>query len=248
MEPRSKIAIINPNTTTSMTEAIADAAVRAAQPSTQILAITSQTGPVSIEGYYDEAMSLPGLLQAVREADLHGVTGHVIACFDDTGLDAARQLARAPVVGIGQAGYHAACLVANRFSVVTTTELSVTALEHNILRYGLERRCASVRSARMPVLDLERLPEQAIDAIAREVEKALEVDRAEAIVLGCAGMAGLRERLVAQFDCPMIDGVSVAVGLIEMLNASAIGTSRRGGFAPANEKQITGLISDLLSH
>ena len=48
-----RILVINPNTTQSMTETIADAAVRVSNPGTEILAVTSSMGPVSIEGYYD---------------------------------------------------------------------------------------------------------------------------------------------------------------------------------------------------
>lgn len=245
MPTTSKIAVINPNTTAAMTETIARAARQTAQPTTEILELTSATGPVSIEGFYDEALSLPGLLEAIGRAEREAVTGHVIACFDDTGLDAARQLAAAPVVGIGEAGYHAACLVAGRFAVVTTTALSVTALEHNILRYGFERRCAGVRSANVPVLELENASHDAVEAVSREIALAIEADRAEAIVLGCAGMADLQKALAERFACPIIDGVRAAVGLIEMLNQSGASTSRLGGYAPRNAKAITGSLSGL---
>ncbi|MBN9266470.1 MAG: aspartate/glutamate racemase family protein, partial [Hyphomicrobium sp.] len=108
-----RIRIINPNTTAAMTATIARAAEEAAAAGTTIEAITSPTGPVSIEGYFDEAMSLPGLLIEVRKGEAAGADAHVIACFDDTGLDAARQIAAGPVIGIGEAAYHAATLIAN---------------------------------------------------------------------------------------------------------------------------------------
>ena len=53
-------------------------------------------------------MSLPGLLAAVRQGEAEGVDGHVIACFGDPGLLAARELARGPVLGIAEAAMHAA--------------------------------------------------------------------------------------------------------------------------------------------
>ena len=116
--------------------------------------MTSTTGPVSIEGYYDEALCLPGLLMEIRKGEAAGADAHVIACFDDTGLDAARQLASAPVIGIGEAAYHAATLVAHKFTVVTTLARSIPALEHNLLKYGFERR-GHIRAAEVPVLALE---------------------------------------------------------------------------------------------
>ncbi|MFI4998000.1 MAG: aspartate/glutamate racemase family protein, partial [Hyphomicrobiales bacterium] len=54
-----KILVVNPNTTAAMTATITAAARAAAAPGTEIVAVTSQMGPASIEGYYDEALSLP---------------------------------------------------------------------------------------------------------------------------------------------------------------------------------------------
>ncbi len=142
-----RIRVINPNTTAAMTATIERAAKEAAAAGTEIEAVTSSTGPVSIEGYYDEALCLPGLLMEIRKGEAAGADAHVIACFDDTGLDAARQLAAAPVIGIGEAAYHAATLIAHKFTVVTTLSRSIPALEHNLLKYGFERRagCAPPR-------------------------------------------------------------------------------------------------------
>src|SRR5262245_10725069 len=158
-----RIRVVNPNTTAAMTATIARAAEEAAAAGTEIEAVTSTTGPVSIEGYYDEAMCLPGLLEEISRAEAEGADAHVIACFDDTGLDAARQLAAAPVVGIGEAAYHAATLIAHRFTVVTTLSRSIPALEYNLLKYGFERR-AHVRAAEVAVLALE---DETSDARAR---------------------------------------------------------------------------------
>jgi len=223
------IRVINPNTTASMTETIAKAAREAAGVDTTIEAVTSTTGPVSIEGYYDEALCLPGLLNEIRRGEAEGADAYVIACFDDTGLDAARQLATAPVIGIGEAAYHAATLIAYRFTVVTTLSRSIPALEHNLLKYGFERR-AHVRAVEIPVLALEDEGSDACARIDAEVARALFEDRAEAIVLGCAGMANLARDLSAKHACSVIDGVGAAVKLAEMLVALDLKTSKRGGY------------------
>ena len=79
----------------------------------------------------------------------------MIACFDDTGLEAARALAGAPVIGIGEAAFHVASLVAHRFSVVTTLSRAVATIETNLVKYGLDRRCARVRACDVAVLELD---------------------------------------------------------------------------------------------
>ena len=138
-----RLLVINPNTTASMTEKIAQPRAPRRPPGTEIVATNPRPGPASIEGYYDEALCVPGVLEIVRKAQ--GVDGVVIACFDDTGLDAVRCLTAAPVIGIGEAGFHFAAMLSNKFSVVTTLARSVPAIEHNLVRYGLATRCARVR-------------------------------------------------------------------------------------------------------
>ena len=225
-----RILVVNPNTTAGMTAKIAAAAQRVAAPGTTIVPLTSPHGPASIEGYYDEAMSLAGLLQAVREAEDFDAV--IIACFDDTGLDALRCLTDKPVLGIGEAGYRMASMLCNKFSVVTTLGRSVPALEHNLMRYGLDRQCQRVRSSEVPVLELEHAKPEALKKIEDEIALALEHDRAEAIVLGCAGMADLAQSLSQRFGVPVLDGLACAVGLCESMVRLGLKTSRRGGYAP----------------
>ena len=64
----AKILIVNPNTTASMTKTIGEAARAVASPGTAIVDVTSAMGPVSIEGFYDEAFAVPGLIQALLNA------------------------------------------------------------------------------------------------------------------------------------------------------------------------------------
>lgn len=225
-----RILVVNPNTTASMTEKIGAAARRSASPDTEILAVNPASGPAAVEGYYDEAMSLRGLLELVgQRSDYDAV---VIACFDDSGLDAARCLTDRPVLGIGEAAYHMASMIANKFSVVTTLARSVPALEHNLHRYGLAARCARVRSSEVAVLELEDPGSDASARISAEIGRALAEDRAEAIVLGCAGMTDLAAQLERAHGVPVLDGVSCAIGLAEAMVRLGLRTARVGGYAP----------------
>src|SRR5882757_4556186 len=238
-----RLNIVNPNTTAAMTATIAAAARKAARPDTIIHAVSSAFGPASIEGAYDDALAVPGLLARIAEGEADGADAHVIACFDDTGLDAARALADAPVVGIGEAGFHLATLVAHRFTVVTTLSRSVPVIENNLLRYGLDRRCARVRASEVAVLELDDPASDARARIGAEIARALEDDGADAIVLGCAGMADLAAALSAEFSVPVIDGVAAAVVLAEGMAAIGVKTSKRGGFARPLAKTYSGLFA-----
>jgi allantoin racemase len=223
-----RILVVNPNTTASMTRKIGVAAQRAAAPGTQIVAINPAHGPASIEGYYDEALSCAQDFDAV-----------VIACFDDTGLDALRCLTDKPVVGIGEAAYRVAAMLCNKFSVVTTLARSVPALEHNLRRYGMQHQCQRVRSSEVAVLDLEDAQPEALNKIRVEIALALQDDRAEAIVLGCAGMADLAHSMSVEFGVPVLDGLACAVALCEGMVRLGVRTSRRGGYAPPPAAKMT---------
>jgi allantoin racemase len=232
------VTIVNPNTTASMTAAIGEAARQAASPGTTILATNPDMGPASIEGFYDEVFSIPGMIAEMKKA---GPTdAFVIACFDDTGLDAARSFCEVPVIGIGEAAMHIATLLATRFSVITTLKVSVPALEHNVRKYGFDHRCGRVRACEVPVLALEDPSSGARDKISAEIVRAMEEDGAEAIVLGCAGMADLAASLSAEHGLPVIDGVAAAVRLAEALAGLQLRTSKVGGYAAPRPKTYAG--------
>ena len=236
--PTTKILIVNPNTTASMTETIAAAARTAAAPGTEISVVTSSMGPASIEGFYDEAFAVPGLIQALLNAP--GADAGIIACFDDTGLDAARSVAPFPVVGICEAALVTAGQVAKRIAVVTTLPRSIVPLEELVRRYGFAER-ASVTACNVAVLDLEKPGSGAEQKLEAEIARALE-QGAEAVVLGCAGMADLAAAFSKKFAVPVIDGVAAAVKQAEALAGLKLTTSRRGSYAFPTAKSYSGLL------
>lgn len=236
-----RILVINPNTTASMTRTIAKAAAAAAAAGTEIVAVNPEFGPPSIEGYLDEAFSVPGLLAEMGKAP--GMDAYIVACFDDSGLDAARCTTEAPVVGIGEAAFHLAGLVAGGFSVITTLSRSVPAIEHNLTKYGLAARCRRVRAAEVPVLELELPGSNARERISEEIRTAVQEDRAEAIVLGCAGMADFASLLTKEHGIPVLDGVACAVKLCEALIQLGLKTSKTGGYASPRTKRYAGIFA-----
>lgn len=235
-----KIKLINPNTTLGMTRKMADCARRVACADTEIVAVSPAMGPVSIESHYDEMMAVPGLLEEVRLGEAQGMDGYVIACFGDPGLDAARELAGGPVVGIAEAAMHCASLIGTGFSIVTTLGRTCGQAWHLAERYGMARHCRNVRACELPVLALEEPGSDARRVIAAECQRALREDRSDVIVLGCAGMADLCAQLSRELGVPVIDGVTAAVKLVESLAALGLKTSKRGDYAAPPPKPYSG--------
>ncbi|EGE56580.1 UNVERIFIED_ORG: allantoin racemase [Rhizobium esperanzae] len=237
-----RILIVNPNTTASMTEKAATAARAVAASGTEIIAATSRMGPVSIEGHYDGALAIPGLLAELKERQAAGYDAAVIACFDDTGLEAARSFADVPILGLCESAIVTASFLAQRFTVVTTLERSRVLIDNLVRRYGMGAR-AKVRASDIPVLELEDAASGAIGKLRAEIERALEEDGAEAIVLGCAGMTDLARQLQEIYGVPVVDGVSAAVKQAEALVSLGLSTSKRGSYATPLPKPFTGAMS-----
>ncbi len=233
-----KICVINPNSTKSMTASICNTAKKIASETTEIICFTPDNGPESIEGYYDGVFGALGTLEGIQKYP--DADGYIIACFDDTGLDAARSYTKQPIVGIGEAGFHAACLIAENFTVITTLPRSVNIIRNNLEKYGLIKRCTNVRASNIAVLDLENLPNANEETISNQVKKAIEEDHGQAIVLGCAGMSDFASELSKKHSIPIIDGVSSAVFFVEGLIRSGLKSSNLGGYEQPRKKKYKG--------
>src|SRR6059058_958214 len=119
------------------------------------------------------------LLRALPPPD-----AYLVACFGDPGVDAARELTDAPVVGIGEAAFRAACLVATRFGVVTTLPRGVPAIEEAARLYGVAERLVAVETLDIPVSEQGGDHPATTDAIVAAAGR-LVARRAEAVVLAC---------------------------------------------------------------
>lgn len=228
------IQLINPNTCLAMTEKMALAARQVASSQSEIMAVSPKQGMPSIEGYYDEAIAAVGVLDLVQAAPQ--VNGHIIACFGDPALYAAREVATAPVIGIAEAAFHMASLVASKFSIITTLPRTKIIAEHLLQQYGFSGHCAKIRCIDLPVLDLEQQPEHAYQALLAQCLAAKQQDDIGAIVLGCGGMAEMADRVSQELKIPIIDGVRAAVKLIESLHGLGLKTSKWGDYAYPNQK------------
>lgn len=234
------INLVNPNTCVGMTRQIGVAAQSIALATTKISASSPEHGPESIECAFDEVIASAALLDVIRAGEENKVDAHVIACFGDPALDAAREIATVPVIGVAGAAFQLASLVAHRFGVVTTMTRTLPAAEHLLQRYGYQHMCSGVRATDIAVLDLEEVSDEVYQALRDECEKAIQIDGAEAIVLGCAGMAHLAQRLSDDLQLPVIDGVAAAVKMAESLYQLGLKTNKNGQYGAPLSKPFHG--------
>ncbi len=226
-----KLAIINPNSTESMTKKCEEVALKFKNSDTEIWASNPTNSPKSIEGHYDEVQSLPGLMDEILKAKEWGADAYVVACFDDPGLEAARELVDGPVIGICEAAMHMTSMISSSFSVVTTLNRAIPIIEELSHKYGMDKFCKKVRAADIPVLALEDGTCNAMGKIEAEILKAVKEDGCEAIILGCAGMADLTIELSKRCNIPVVDGVLCAIKMAESLVGAKLATSKINGYA-----------------
>ncbi|OCG73534.1 aspartate/glutamate racemase family protein [Microbacterium sediminis] len=229
-----RITLINPNPSRAMTEKVAVAAREVAAPDVEILAVCPAPGegPDAIESHYDEVRASAAILDLVsRDLAAGGPDAYVIACFGDPGVDAVRELVDVPVVGIAEAAMHVASMAGRTFGIVTTLSRTLGRAEDLVLRHGFERACVSACGTGIPVLALEREDPAAIERIAGWCERVVREDGADAVVLGCAGMADLCRELSERVGVPVVDGVAAGVGLVQAMVRMGVGTSKRDEYA-----------------
>ncbi|MGC0368765.1 aspartate/glutamate racemase family protein [Microbacterium sp. SLBN-111] len=240
-----RILLINPNTSRAMTAKIADAAREVAGPDVLLDAVCPTVGAAAIESHVDEVAAAAAVVELVA-ADRDGpapADAYVVACFGDPGLDAARELVDAPVVGIAEAAMHLAAVSGRHFGVVTTLSRTLGRARDLVGRYGMERACVSLAATGIPVLDLEDTGSPAFETIARHSTDAATAG-ADVIVLGCAGMADLCAELTARVGVPVVDGVAAAVGLASGMVRMGLGTSKRDEYATPPVRVPSGFGAD----
>ncbi|WIB65105.1 aspartate/glutamate racemase family protein [Curtobacterium sp. MCBD17_040] len=224
------VRLLNPNTSLPMTDAVLAAARAVARPDTVLTASHSSGAPATVETHVDEVFGAAGVLAQVEQGERDGVDGYVVACFGDTGLPAARERARGPVVGMTEAALQTAALLAHRFTVITMPPRTIAMTDRVVASLGLGHRCV-VRAVDVAVEEIETGAGPAFDAFAREARHALVADGAEAIVLGCAGLTDLVSGLGDALGVPVVDGVAAATTAVEGLLAQGLTTSRANTWA-----------------
>ena len=235
-----RIQIINPNTTAGFTDLSLAAGKAVAAAGTEILASQPATGAPSVECSVDEALATVGIVDAVLAGEANGIDGYVIACFGDTGLEAAREAAQGPVVGMTEAALYTAALIAPVFSIITLPRRTRIFAQRAVAHAGLERRCVSIRAIDVDVLECEDEAAKVYDAFVIEARKAIHDDGAEAILLGCAGLEPLVGLLQAALGVPIIEGVAAAVKMTEGLIAMRLATAKSGAWGYPAAKAFTG--------
>jgi allantoin racemase len=221
-----KIFIINPNSDPTMTQKIQDTANRYASSDSDVIYKPTPGAPKFVETYENGSASAPGMIALVRENEAD-FDGFIIACHADIHLDVMKEITDKPVVGIGEAYMKIASMLGHRFSVLSDNDHSIPNKEALVRKYHLENGLASVRAPDKDWMDLEDR-----DKYIKAGTAAIKEDKAEVLVLGCAGMTGLDKDLQEALHIPVLDGIVCALMIAEGLIRYGVSTSKMRRYNP----------------
>jgi len=98
------------------------------------------------DSYYDSLLMEMSVFEAGLEAEKEGFDAVCIDTVSDSGMYALRSRLAIPVVGPGQASFHIALCLGHKFSIITMWDEWFHLYSKTLKEYGLEHRCASLRS------------------------------------------------------------------------------------------------------
>jgi len=241
-----RILVINPNTSESVTDLIAQEANRVASPGTDLIFATAQMGMAYIETRLEALIG--GYATACIAAERHGTyDGLVVAAFGDPGLLGIKELCSVPVVGMTEAALASSSLLGQRFSIIAISSRIKAWYLESVERSHLTTRLASIRTLQNPLRDIGSIQDDYSDRLKELAQLTVNEDGADSIILAGAPLAGLARKLKAELPVPVVDGVSSAVKHCESLIALEPGIANEGSFTRPPLKPNKNLPENLAS-
>ena len=209
---KTKICIINPYSSAVSNEKIKLCAQKILDKSSSIL-INDKSFQ---EDYYDlhsETVNISKLINAVETNN--SSDAFIVISFEDIGVDTIRKITSKPIIGLGEATFYTANIIANKFSIITNLSQSHEALKNNLIKYDMEHKCVSINSIEVPVLDMDTMSKSNLNKLDNEIQRTISEDDPEAIIITSPGILNLSKNLSNKFNIPIIEGVTAATALIE---------------------------------
>lgn len=218
-----RILLLNPNTTASVTDLVADRVAAVVGDAATFVPVTARFGAAYIASRAAMAIAGHAALEAFA-AHGEGCDAVLLACFGDPGLLALREVSPVPVVGMLEASCIEARRTAGRYGIVTGGALWKPMLEEAVAGLGLGDGLAGIRTVERTGGEIAADPEGSLAGLAAACRDCAVEDGAEAVVLGGAALAGLAARLQPHVPVPVL--CSVEAGLRASLAAAGAPSPR----------------------
>ena len=160
-------------------------------------------------------MSKSVVLPLARLIEREPAALYVIACFSDPGIHLAREVARAPVIGIAESAFLLAMGLGQKFGIVAILERSIPRHMRYVRQLGLTGFLAGDRSINSGVAGLSG--PGVVERIVEIGRRLRDEDGADVLILGCASMGRYRSAIEDQLGIPVVDPAQAAVTRAQML-------------------------------
>ena len=168
------------------------------------------------EDYYDLHSETINVSKLLNEVEINNSSdAFIVISFEDIGVDTIRKITSKPIIGLGEAVFYTANIIANKFSIITNLSQSHEALKNNLIKYDMEHKCVSINSIEVPVLDMDTMSNSNLNKLDNEIQRTITEDGPEAIIITSPGISNLSKKLSKKFNIPIIEGVTAATALIE---------------------------------
>lgn len=211
-----RLLVVNPNTTHAVTERLARAALFAAAPGTRVEAVSAPSGIAIIETAEQSLVAGGAVVRLLKERT-GDFDAAIIAAFSDPGLRESRTGVSQPVVGIAEASILEAVALEGRFVVIMPGGPLTGYVRQLVVEANAGPRLAAVREFNAPLSVVAADPMRFLGSFRGAICRAIEEDRADAIIVGGGPLAGIAAQLAPEFPVPLLDGVTCAVTRAERL-------------------------------
>ncbi len=236
----SRILLLNPNTTAAMTARMLEVGRTVAAPATELLPLTASRGVPYIASRAEAQIG--GAIALEMLAEHHGTAeAAIIAAFGDPGLFGARELFDLPVVGMAEAAMLTACMLGQRFALVTFATALGPWYAECVAAHGLGGRCAGIRLLDSPFRDVGGVQDEKEGLLIDLAHRAVAEDGADVVILAGAPLAGLAPRVADRIPVPVVDPIAAAVKQAEALAALRPRKAEAGTFRRPPPKPTRGL-------
>ncbi|AWN35198.1 aspartate/glutamate racemase family protein [Methylobacterium radiodurans] len=234
------VLVLNPNTSTDVTDLLIAAGRAVAGAGTTLVPATAAYGVPYIATRAEAQIGGAIVLEMLAERHAE-VDAAIVAAFGDPGLHGARELFDIPVIGLAEAAMLTACMLGRRFAIVTFADALGPWYEDCVAVNGLAGRCAGVRTLDGSFRTLSTVQGEKEGLLVDLALRAVEEDEADVIILGGAPLAGLAGRVADRVPVPIVDPVAAAVKQAEALVALSPRKATAGTFRRPAAKTATGL-------
>lgn len=190
-----------------------------------------------------EAVMTRGVVRAARAAAQEGFDALAIGCFYDVALHDAREMSGEMMVTAScEASCEIAATLANRFGIIVGRQKWVHQMQAIVRSYGHGDRLAGFYPVDLGVTDFQKDHAETARRLVAAGRKAVEQDKAEALILGCTMELGFYKEVEQALGVPVIDCAIAALKRAEYgaLLKQQCGwiPSRRWSCEPPPEEEI----------